>query len=319
MTHPPELAPSQKWLTSLPSLFKFASPTLEHAYQLFATNTVATAALTLFTINLVSWGLIWYKLAVTPAAARTTMPPLTPLALGCFTPALATTALIVLRPASYKKRYAAMNLLLSGLQIFYYNHQRAFLLWLQSTHVLSGTWRIVSNFLVENLFFTLTWLRVLLLPGVMVGDIAFSAALLLLNLAGNPRICREWSLSLLAMSSPTAIGTIKAVSAVVLPHLSIGLGWDEALLGPTSTDACSIALAFWEILGWLWACFMVLLAEVVRRRAFLAVNLHLLCPHAHKAPFWPLGSTRLLLDLLFVVVALYNAAALLWAGVLASH
>lgn len=314
--HPQELALSQKWLTGLPSVFKFASPSLEHSYQQFAQNTVATAALTLFTINLVSWALIWYKLAVTPAAARAKMPPLAPLALGCFVPALATTALIVLRPASYKKRYAAINLALSALQLGYYNHQRAFLLWLQSMHVLSGTWRTVSHFLVENLFFTLAWLRVLLLPSTPLGDTCLMAVLLLLNLAGNPRICREWGGSLLMLSSPSPGGPVKAVFAAALPQRSPASAWAAASLRP-GRDTCDAVLAFWEILGWLWACLVLLVAEVVRRRAFLAANLHLLGPHAHKAHLWPLGSARLLLKLLCVVLALYNVAALLWAGVLA--
>jgi hypothetical protein len=92
--------------------------------------------------------------------------------------------------------------------------------------------------------------------------------------------------------------------------------------GRTAAPAlsCPAVLGFWQVLGWLVACLMVFVAELLRWRAFLrsaAATAFLGPAWAASALKWPFQGLQLLQTLViakFVPMALLYASALVWSA-----
>lgn len=307
------LAPSQKWLDSLPSIFKFASSDLESRYQDYVSDNVSSTTLGCCVLVTLQALPVLLKVLSTPPNARpSALAVLIPVGFNVV-PAVAVAGLITFWPTVYTRRYALIHMVLSLLQMGVSNYVRELYLWTnrlhaRSPHAFAGG---VTTFVVENSFLFVQWLRVLIFPTNQVCDLATVALLALLNVAGNGPICRKWGASLLS-TSPPVVHVMHTVSSAMLT--AVGPRWGPD--GFPRPDSCAAALAFWQIVGWWWASMVVLAGEVARRRAFLFANLHLLGPHAHKSARWPSGSVFIVLDCLLIVLSLSFGAALVWAACL---
>eukprot|EP00884_Botryococcus_braunii_P001101 jgi/Botrbrau1/10992/Bobra.0234s0016.2 len=299
----------------VPSMLAFASADLEVLYQKYISNTVSWSACCCCLVTIFAWLSFFSKASFGTAAARAVMPTVSvPLACN-FLPAVALVLLLNLKPQAYIKRYRLLHLLMSVFQMGVTNYVRELFLWMHSGSFQSSR-HSYHAFLAENFYLSIMWIRVLCFPVDQFCDLSVVTTILLINMAGNTYLCNSpfWGSSPVTLSRP-----VMTIMQYISPRLlSVLLPGAEGHVPDCSASACPascpLALAFWEIVGWYICCLLVLLRELVTRRAFLAANHQLLSPeHAARAHKWPFGSAMLVSNCVTAVVLLYIIGSLTWA------
>lgn len=283
---------------------------MESAYHKYLVGTSAWPALGMCVGMIFAWLAFFYKLYCATAVTfgYPEPPSLLLAATANLAPMVALTAVILLCPGVYTRRYPAANFFVQASGYGVTNIVRSGLLW--ACTIAQGAPHFVRAFMVENLFLT-QCLRLLFFPSSPACDIALMTAIFLLHLTGNSDICEKWGDKMRTLSPPVTRVT-QWLSDVVLASLGSPVLW--APEGLPRLQSCTAMLAFWQVVGWWTAVMLILAHEVLRRRAFLDSNARLLQPRfAEAKDRWPFGSPVMLTNCVAVFVGSYLVAAIMWA------
>jgi hypothetical protein len=193
---------------------------------------------------------------------------------------------------------------------------RVLMLWMRlggnKVGVLS-TMSWLQAFSVENVYFALIWLITLAYPIGQVPAIVLTTVYMLTEMASNVYICSfpQWADSLVTMSPELLAWTTTA------SHWLSSIGQPLLIIKDWSTPlSCPAALAFWQLVGWWYACQFIFVADIIRRRAFLrthAARMHLGRAHEAARLSWPFGWLHMMQTIVVITVALFLSASTIWS------
>jgi hypothetical protein len=225
--------------------------------------------------------------------------------------------LMLVKPAVHHKHRRAINggvrlcLALTFRVVWY------ILLWERAVRPKTGLGsrlRSLHMFVAENMCAPILIQDVLSFPSGQIPDLLLNTLQLLATMHANLSVCAipRWGHSMLSMSP-----SLHVVAQACSDWLSGIQGHFGGWLTSAPGLSCPAVLGFWQLLGWLVACLMVFVAELLHRRAFLrsAAAMVFLGPaQAAAALNWPFQGLQLLQTLFIVPVALLYACALLWSA-----
>eukprot|EP00884_Botryococcus_braunii_P014252 jgi/Botrbrau1/22828/Bobra.0132s0151.1 len=306
------------WLMA--SIFAFFSNELEDGYEAYQRSSFSIWTWGSAISLLMGWPVIFMKLQGHGKYHEHLLPPLVLPFVLHFLPTLALNLVLVLHPALYAKHKRVVNGLVQLVFVGNCIFMREAVLWMKlversasASPSHGGSWiESLLSFPHENIFLFVFWQIVALFPSTLGGDMAMATLGLIVNLAGNGHIC----------SSPL-LGPAPATLAPGLMRLTQRasdwlLAWASPYYVPSSSAvaSCAAALGFWQALGWLNACLVIIGSEVLRRRAFLRTTAARAClgPSAiGLALSWPFGSQAKVGRLIRLVFMLLMVHSIIWA------
>eukprot|EP00884_Botryococcus_braunii_P017079 jgi/Botrbrau1/4054/Bobra.152_3s0011.1 len=302
------------------SIFEFASPKLEAGYQSTVAKGVGTYWLGFAPFFIVGWFQVFSRTRASILSGNPDLPPgFIPSILYFLVPSLVLYGLICLRFKSYTRHWRSIHTIWMMVHIFSTYPFQKVCLWqhaCMASGICSGSgsqkqqsWSQV--FAVENFYLTTICLRVIVFSGGQLPDFFFTTLSLLLSMSGNGALCeipgREW-----VTCSPPMPAVAERSSAWLLAMLPPNALWGRVL--SPSELSCPAVLGFWQVVGWWCACMLILVQEILSRRAYLKASLACLGPSMSvKVAWWPFGNAVLLHKLICVFFAVCYAPVILWA------
>jgi hypothetical protein len=308
------------------SFLAFASPALEQQYQAFVASQVSGYVAVMSAIILMAWVTISSRLLAGLRAGSLVPPAGLPTAvlLNCL-PTAALFVLAVRKSKLYPKHWRLVHLLFLCTQVIVLESIQELVIWMQfcrpegqcSASDLTSLMRF-RTFTTENFFFTAVWSRAVVYTSGQAVDVCFATGGLLLSLLNNERMCasRLWVHPRVSQS-PLLMGVAQRGSKWLFGILSVN-GMPPPF-GPPGELSCPAVRAFWQILGWWQFCLLLVLREVLSRRAFLHSPsvLQKLGPSlAASAKRWPFGSPLMVQKLVCIIAFACFAAAVMWVQTL---
>jgi hypothetical protein len=283
-------SPPLGWLQY--SIFAFKSPELEQLFQasIFGTSNswtlVATATILVGWVTFIQKFLVNHRNADDLPSGVWGSLALHVLTLGCYL------TVRLLKPQFHLKHRRAMHTSIRLCQLATLQPSWGMLLWMRSLSHKAGTLSWLQGFhklAVENMFLSSLWLFSLGYPLGQAFDLVYTTVALVTAMSINRAVCASprWGTSMVT-TSPGPLAVVQALS----PWLRcIGTPSLEACAaGPALS--CPAALGFWQVVGWVVAVLTVLVADVLRRRAFLRsgeAQAYLGPAYAAAATGWPFG------------------------------
>lgn len=179
------------------------------------------------------------------------------------------------------------------------------------------TWQLHAHaFAIENFFLVITWLAFFAHPVGQLADFALLTIMLLGDISANGYICslpyvNQGSLTSLTLGVRRAAGFVSSLLTTPVFGITGIPPFHQA--DPAGDMSCPAVLGVWQMVGWLLACHVVLLAEIMRRRAFLrrvASQSIMASAEAGEALGWPdYDRVRSMLAMSF---AIFSFAGILW-------
>jgi hypothetical protein len=227
--------------------------------------------------------------------------------------------IIIFKPAFYLKHWRAIKVGLFCCIIASYRIGLITVLWMKSeagkVHVHSWLQQLHA-FAVENMYASSMWILVLSFPIGQVPDLLFCSIALVVAMANNRSICMSphWGQNLLTLSP----GYLAAAQGVSLFVSDMG---GPFLLGHAAPPivSCPAVLGIWQLLGWLAACLLVFVADILRRRAFLRTReaqAYLGPEYGANALKWPFMRSGQLQRCLKGLLVLFYTCSLIWCTAL---
>jgi hypothetical protein len=305
----------QSWLDL--SVFAFSVPELEALFQTYYSKRQNTWALLTSAMVLLGYILFIYKILVFAGEGEDVPGWVlwSGMLVVCAVSAVIT--LMLFKPTFYRMHWQALNAGVIVCTIMTYPASRMTLLWMKalSGKPYSETWlRELETFAVENLFMATSWMNVVSFPSGPIPDLVLMTLYLVRALASNASLCTSsYGRSVVTMR-PASLATARRAS-VLLTDIA------GPLVGGHASNpvlSCPAALGIWEVVGWLVACLSVLVADILRRRAFLRTGearAYFGPEYAASAMRRPFGSSQksqrcvlALFFLLYVSSVLWNTA-----------
>eukprot|EP00884_Botryococcus_braunii_P006294 jgi/Botrbrau1/15666/Bobra.4_1s0050.1 len=296
------------------SVFAFSVPELEALFQTYYSKRQNTWALLTSAMVLLGYVLFVYKILVFAREGEDV--PRWVLWSGmlvvCAVSAVIT--LMLFKPTFYRMHWQALNAGVIVCTIMTYPGSRMTLLWMKTLggKTYSETWlRELETFAVENLFMATSWMNVVSFPSGPVPDLVLMTLYLIRALASNESLCASRYGHSLVTMRPASLATARRAS-VLLTDIA------GPLVGGHASDpvlSCPAALGVWEVVGWLVACLSVLVADILRRRAFLRTRearAYFGPENAASAMRWPFGSSQKSRRCVMAVIFLLYVSSVLW-------
>eukprot|EP00884_Botryococcus_braunii_P006293 jgi/Botrbrau1/15665/Bobra.4_1s0049.1 len=301
---------------SLPefSVFAFSEPELEALFKTYYAQRQNTWALLTSAMALLGYLLFIYKVLVVPREGEDDAQLFlwSEMLLVCAVSSVIT--LMLFKPTFYRIHRQALNTGVNVCSIIAYPASRMTLLWMKAlggkTH--SETWLAeLKTFAVENLFIATSWMNVVSFPSGPVPDLVLMTLYLFRALVSNASLCTSPYGSSLVTMRPAYLATARRASMLLA-------GIAAPLVGGHASDpvlSCPAALGVWEVVGWLVACLLVLVADILRRRAFLRTGeaqAYIGQEYAASAMRWPFASSQKSQRCVMVLLVLLYGSSLLW-------
>lgn len=298
------------------SILAFASPQLEALYQAYQARA----------LNVLTWIVSLGRLAVCflvlaqsyrKGAVHPHLRP--PFALQLLThtfPAVVTLVLLCFFPSVYIQHQWAVHVCVSLALLVSYSRMCLVPLWLRFLDApppaAASLLQKLQYFANENVYLGTMWYVLGSFPMGQLLDHAFVFTTLATSLAGNPALCASplWPRPSVTMS-PVPLGVAETLSVLLVQavepiypiRISRGL-------------SCPAALAFWQILGSMFALFVSGAIELGRRRAFLRTQearAFLGSSRSAALLTWPWGGVALMGRIYSWVVGVFMVHALILA------
>lgn len=234
-------------------------------------------------------------------------------------PLLALMAFIWARGKAYAKNWRLINAVIMTLLVLSHHPNHQVVLWndavLTTAKPPSAAPSPPSRFSLrsfanENHYFMFIYLRDFIFPTGLASDIAFNVLGLAVAMAGNKALCAS-----------SLFGAHPATTAPVARHVAqagctglLSLMSAHNVFATCPASSCPAVMAFWQVLGCAVACLLVIVGEIISRRKFLRLAVVRLGPSlAGPAARWPLGSPKLVHNLICAVSAVVLASSVLMA------
>lgn len=300
--HPPESAgrhPAarttslwQKWTHA--SLFAFQNDALEASFHNYMEHRWDLGTLAVPCFILAGWIMFVSHCLASPQEVRALLPQGWPMTVLHALLAMMFLSLQVMQPHMYIKHKKAVHAGIHLVFIATFCHARELLLWLRmsrSGQHIAGHVALVRAFLAENLYLSTSWLGPVSLCVGQVIDLLMVALFLLIGIRSNDSFCASTAWD----GSPLGTTGYRLAEAACAPVRAwAGLPAPTPLQLPLDPSACSASLMFWQVLGAVFACAVVLVKDVWQRQAFLRSNIaRALIPLEHRATSeaWPFSGS----------------------------
>eukprot|EP00884_Botryococcus_braunii_P019122 jgi/Botrbrau1/5894/Bobra.0366s0072.1 len=305
----------QPWFTWSP--LAFACSDLEALYCAYASKSSNSWATTVTLAILMGWMAFITKWIMADADHRSLLSSLLVPVLGIFIPAVILLVLLLLHPEAYAKYKRFINAATLFGIVLSVNEARKIILWkrLPVKAPSPESWSSwLQYFCDENCFLSYMWMVVVAFPAGVALDICLVTLGVIVELAGNNRICSSPLLGPNPITLGRPILTVTHwASEVVLSMAFPFYPW------PAASTSCPAVLGFWQIAGWWLACLAVLATDTATRRAFLRTPAAqaLLGPAFGGAALqWPFTTSHVCCKIVRAVYALLLVQSLLWGIVL---
>eukprot|EP00884_Botryococcus_braunii_P019134 jgi/Botrbrau1/5904/Bobra.0366s0082.1 len=313
--------PAETWLEKFLrfSVFAFASPTLESRFHQYSANSINLWT-ALFCIKvLVGWLLFVGRFFAFPAE-RAHLPPDWALALTQPLVSAAILGAMLLMPEFFRKHQRGIRALTICFIPLTSRQARAALLWMRSIESTSDAhtaMQMLRFFSVENVHLLAALDIVVAFPVGQIPDLLLTTLRVLVVMADNQYICGLPRLAENLVTMTPGLLSAKEAGSMVLRNIGVvSLG----ITPQTDKLSCPAAFGFFQLLGGVFACVLVFVADVLRRRAFLRTpeTLAYLGPGYKAAALnWPFRSTYVLYKgILTGTVAVCLLTSLVWNNAL---
>eukprot|EP00884_Botryococcus_braunii_P006292 jgi/Botrbrau1/15664/Bobra.4_1s0048.1 len=296
------------------SVFAFSTPELDTKFKDYDSKRQNTWALLNFAMTLLGLIVLIYKVLVVVSEGDDVSLRFLWSGLLLFCAASAVTTSMLFKPTFHRMHRRALNTCVVACMIITYPLTRMTLLWMKTLggKTYSETWlRELETFAVENLFMATSWMNVLSYSSGPVPDLGLLTVYLIRALASNASLCASpYGHSLVTMR-PAYLAAARgaSVSLTDIAGLLVGGHASDPVL------SCPAALGVWEVVGWLVACLLVLVADILRRRAFLQTRearAFIGQEYAASAMRWPFASPQKSQRCVMVLLVLLYVSSLLW-------
>jgi hypothetical protein len=224
---------------------------------------------------------------------------------------------ILLKPMFYAKHQRTIKPLLMACVMLTGPFAAETLSWIKFASAKKGAPHLswlqgLQLFASENPLVSSMWFLALALTSGQVPDLAILTGSLIQYLLSSRSFCESplWGQSPVSMS-PAYLAAAQMASVGVA---SVGVPFASGNT-PGHVMSCPAVLGFWGLVGWWLACLAVLLAEIMRRRAFLQTHeaLSFLGPdYADAALLWPFASPKKIKRCRMTFCLLCYSASLIW-------
>lgn len=249
------------------SAIAFSCAELEALFLVYDTTTIKFLAFLGPLLTLALYGVLLQLMHGKGAPYRSLLPPLALPVLFHLLPAATVLALLIFKPAFYRKYRRAISFGFGSCFTVAFRDVRKIQLWLRLADPapqgsLAAT---LQGFTTENVYITIMWLCVAGHPSGPLFDLILMGTLLVRGIAGNAEICASplWPAQPITLASGTttlAKSVTGGVSGAIFPFFHVKLG---------RLMTCPGALAFWQVVGCWLALVVSGILEMSRRRAFL--------------------------------------------------
>eukprot|EP00884_Botryococcus_braunii_P021922 jgi/Botrbrau1/8413/Bobra.0237s0033.1 len=292
------------------SFLKFHTAAVESGYQRFLAKQAGTCVLLFIPVVVLSGGQMVYHAAAYGSFVSLNFPPgfvITNLVF--ILPMIGLAAFICTQHTVYAKHWRAINAAYTFVLMFTTTSVQRLCLW-QRAHV-GGRSSTVHAFALENFFLTVINSRNIAFSAGQAPDLFLTTVSLLLAIAGNQSLCGS---ELWGPERVTLSPVISSIPRKASAFLSAFWGYQFSMVPHNAPLSCPALLAFWQVLAWFIACLVIVLREILSRRAFLkAYGSVYGRAVAAGAQAWPLGSVVMLHKLLFAVLFFLFTANVMWA------
>jgi hypothetical protein len=300
------------------STFAFADPELEALFRTYEPKQL-TAWMLVCTGTIITGWLLFVIKAPSATEQSGFSPSLELYGVGLLHVLVLTAHLcaILLTPVFYAKHQRTIKPLLMACIMLTSPFAMETLFWIKFASANRGTPRLswlqgLHLFASENPLLSTMWYLALGFTSGQVPDLAIFTASLIRYFVCTRSLCESplWGQSLVSMS-PAYLAAAQVASVGVA---SVGVPYISGYT-PGHVMSCPAVLGFWALVGWWVACLAVLLAEVMRRRAFLQTHeaLSFLGPaYTAAALQWPFASFEKIMRCYMIFCLLYYSASLIW-------
>jgi hypothetical protein len=298
------------------SIFAFASPDLEAAFQAHQAQAVNLLTWLCTLINIAGYCVLVRKVAGIDTSEQSVVLEYLPWALLFqLAPTVACLLLMIVYRGFYSSNKQAVHLVANSCVVFGMPSARQLVLWMRQSsgsNPSSSLLQAMQTFSDENLFLTSAWFSVAGFPAGQLGDFAYMAGMVVSYLSKNNHVCAStiWhsdAVTLwpgpLAAAQWVSTWMLEAAAPFYTPHTK-------------AVTSCTAALGVWQLVGSWLGCMAGCLAEISRRRAFLRTPAARDClgrSFASSALRWPLGSFCLAAKFAQLVLLFTLAHCILWA------
>eukprot|EP00884_Botryococcus_braunii_P017084 jgi/Botrbrau1/4059/Bobra.152_3s0015.1 len=299
------------------SILEFESPDLESGYQRHLASQRWGYMLAFAPMFLLGWLQIFYCMASDGRGNRFQLPPGFVASSALYL--LPTTGLISfmwLCPQMYARHWRGINVIFMMVHVFSSDGFQTLCLW--QRNCTARSW--LQVFAVENLYLTIICLRVMIFSTGQACDVLYTVVGLVLAVAGNNALCAS------PLCGPPRVTLSPPI--VVLAHK--GCSWLLSVLSacgvfaqcpPSGELSCPAVLGLWQVVGCGLACFLIIVRELMSRRAYLRSCMRLRGsswpPGGATWPpggaTWPLSHARTLHNLICALFAVCFAPAVILA------
>jgi hypothetical protein len=299
------------------SIVEFASEELESGYQSYLANHAGDYVVGYTPIFVLAWAQLFHCIAVNGADPWANPPPGLALSVLLYLlPGAALISFLWLQKKQYSQNWRGINFTFMAVHIFHQNALHMLSMWQQSCinrgrcqiFKSSGTLSSLNAFALENFYLTLICLRILVMSAGQAPDFFFTTLGLFHSMAGNRALCAAdiWGPERVTLAPPLAAVSRKG-SALLLGAVSPHAAW--LLPGELS---CPATLGFWQVVGWLAGCLVIIGRDIISRRWYLQSAAQPLGPAAAaRAKTWPFGDAAVMHRLAVAVLAVVWGAGLL--------
>lgn len=175
----------------------------------------------------------------------------------------------------------------------------------------------LQAFSVENTYLAFFWMTAIAHPIGQFPDLLIWTVLLVSDGLSNAHFCSlPFAKSGLVSLSPAPLGVAGVLSAFMTNAAGLVKGAGNQAgdaAGPRLT--CQAVLWLWQLIGWCLTCHVVLVAEIMRRRAFLrsdAARGFLGPAHMADALSWPCSRVKALQSFFIMSFAIAASTSAVW-------
>lgn len=301
------------------SMFKFASPALEAAFETHCCNTVGLWIYGGICNFLLGWAILVPKMLGRGRDRCGLLPSIWPPFLLHFLPATTLLAALLFVPSWYTSHRRKVNLVMIFAFTLNIDFLRRTILWMPLAGAVApppaaepSMVQSLQMFANESFFFISMWQVAAIFGNCLPFEFAAVTLGMLLDISGNNRIC----VSPLLSPSPATISPRFRSAAENASDVMLLWAVPYHHKRGQPIESCAALFAFWQVLGWFMACLAMLVADVLRRRSFLRTNAArtMLGPDlAAAADTWPFGNIGMISRLVATLIALWFATCLTWA------
>eukprot|EP00884_Botryococcus_braunii_P006304 jgi/Botrbrau1/15675/Bobra.4_1s0055.3 len=300
------------------SIFAFADPELEALFQSYESKQLSAWMLVNTGTIITGWLLFVIKVSkATEQSGFSPSPALYGVGLLHVLVLTAHLCAILLKPVFYAKHQRTIKSLLMACLMFSCSYAWETLFWIKFVSAKRGAPRLswlqgLQLFASENPLVSTMWILALGFTSGQVPDLAIITGSLMLYFISTRSFCESplWGQSLVSMSP----AYLAAAHMASLGVASVGGPYVSGYT-PGHVMSCPAVLGFWALVGWWVACLAGLVAEVLRRRAFLQTHeaLSFLGPaYAAAALQWPFASSEKIMRCIMIFCLLSYSASLIW-------